>query len=87
MRKLAPARVSHRGEGTPHIEKIRALVQIANMSSIRKSTHVLSVPAHREADFTPEQVVVPRLHDTIARFRAGTKFSLRCRNRGEFDPV
>ena len=41
---------------------------------MRKSTHELPVPGHREADFTPERVVVPRLHDTVARFRAGRNF-------------
>ena len=45
------------------------------------------VPAQREADFTPEGVVVPRLHDTVARFRAGAKSSLRCSNRSELAPV
>ena len=52
-----------------------------------KVFHVLPVPAHREAVFTPERVVVPHLHDTVARFRPGTKFLLRCSNRGELAPV
>ena len=64
------------------------------MASIRKSTHALPGPAHREADFTPERVVIPRLH-AMARSRAGTKFSLRVQqpyraqrgNRSELAPV
>ena len=31
-------------------------------------------------------VVVSRLHDTVARFRTGVKFSPRCENRGELTP-
>ena len=31
-------------------------------------------------------VVVSRLHDTAARFRAGVKFSPRYKNRGELTP-
>ena len=57
------------------------------MYLLRKNTHGLPVPAHREVDFTPERMVVPRLHDTVARFRAGTNFSLRCSTRGELAPV
>ena len=64
--------------------KRESKLQICCLSG--KKTHVLPVPAHREADFTPGRVVVPPLHDTIARFRAGTKFSLRCSNRGELAP-
>ena len=86
MRKLAPARVSPLGdfliprlpEGTSHIDKIQAWIQIANKATMKKSRHVLPVPGHREADFTSERVDFPRLHDTVARFRAGTKFSRRC---------
>ena len=31
-------------------------------------------------------VVVSRLHDTVARFRTGVKFSPWCENRGELTP-
>ena len=48
---------------------------------------MLPVPALRDANFTPERVVPPRLHDTVARFRAGTNVSLRCSNRSELAPV
>ena len=41
---------------------------------MRKSRHALPIPAHREADFTPERVVVPCLHATILRFHSGTNF-------------
>ena len=39
-----------------------------------------------QTDFTPKRVVVSRLHDTVARFRTGVKFSPRYNNRGEFTP-
>ena len=38
-------------------------------------THVLPVPVYRQTDFTPKRLVVSRLHDTVARFRTGVKFS------------
>ena len=39
-----------------------------------------------QTDFTPKRVVVSRLHDTVARFRAGVEFSPRYNNRGELTP-
>ena len=97
MRKLAPARVSYRDdffisyrvyimtgsfhislfEGTLHVDKIHVWFKIANI------THALPVPVYRQTDFTPKRVVVSRLHDTVARFRTGVKFSPRYNNRGE----
>ena len=91
MRKLAPARVSHWDEflisyrvymmtgsfhillfnGTFHVDKIHVWFKIANI------THALPVPVYRQTNFTPKWVVVSRLHDTVARFRTGVKFSPR----------
>ena len=95
MRKLAPARVSYRDdffisyrvyimtgsfhislfEGTLHVDKIQVRFKIANI------THVLPVPVYRQTDFTPKRV--SRLHDTVARFRTGVKFSPRYNSRGD----
>jgi len=100
MRKLAPARVSHWDDflisyrvymmtgsfhillfnGTFHVDKIHVWFKIANI------THALPVPVYQQNDFTPKWVVVSRLHDTVARFRAGVKFSPRCENQGELTP-
>ena len=100
MRKLAPARVSYRDDffisyrvyimtgsfhislfkGTLHVDKIQVRFKIANI------THALPVPLYRQTDFTPKRVVVSRLHDTVARFRTGVKFSPRYNNRGELTP-
>ena len=100
MRKLAPARVSNWDDflisyrvymmtglfhillfnGTFHVDKIHVWFKIANI------THALPVPVYRQTDFTPKWVVVSRLHDTVARFRTGVKFSPRCENRGELTP-
>ena len=100
MRKLAPLRVSYRDdflisyrvymmtgsfhislfEGTLHVDKIHVRFKIANI------THALPVPVYRQTDFTPKRVVVSRLHDTVARFRTGVKFSPRYNNRGELTP-
>ena len=100
MRKLAPARVSHWDDflisyrvymmtgsfhillfnGTFHVDKINVRFKIANI------THALPVPVYRQTDFTPKWVVVLRLHDTVARFRPGVKFSPRCENRDELTP-
>ena len=97
MRKLAPARVSYRDdffisyriyimtgsfhisllEGTLHVDKIHVRFKIANI------THALPVPVYQQTDFTPKLVVVPRLHDTVAGFRTGVKFSPRYNNRDE----
>ena len=100
MRKLTPARVSYRDdffisyhvyimtgsfhislfESTLHVDKIHIRFKIANI------THALPVPVYRQTDFTPKRVVVSRLHDTVARFRTGVKFSPRYNNRGELTP-
>ena len=96
MRKLAPARVSYQDdflisyrvymmtgplhislfEGTLHVDKIHVGFNIANI------THTLPIPVYRQTHFTPKRVVVSRLHDTVARFRTGVKFSLNSR-RGD----
>ena len=100
MRKLAPARVSYRHdflisyrvymmtglfhislfEGTLHVDKMHVSFKIANI------THALPVPVYRQTDFTPKRVVVSCLHDTVARFRTGVKFSPRCDNWSELTP-
>ena len=67
-------------EGTLHVDKMHVWFKIANI------THALSVPVHWQTDFIPKRVVVSRLHDTVARFRTGVKFSLRCNNRAELTP-
>ena len=97
MRKLAPAQVSYRHEflisycvymmtglfhislfeGTLHVDKMHIPFKIANI------THALPVPVYRQTDFTLKWVVVSCLHDTVARFRTGVKFSPRCDNRSE----
>ena len=97
MRKLAPARVSHWDDflilyrvytmtgsllillfqGTFHVDKIHVWFKIANI------THALPVPVYRQTDFTPKWAVVSHLHDTVARFRTGVKFSPWYENRGE----
>ena len=97
MIKLAPAWVSYRDdflisdsvymmtesfhislfEGTLHVDKIHVWFKIANI------THALPVPVYRQTDFTPKRVVVSRLHDTVARFRTGVKFSPRYSNWGD----
>ena len=48
--------------------------------------HALPVPVYGQADFKPKRVVVSRLHDTVARFRTGVKFSPQYNNRGELTP-
>ena len=53
---------------------------------IANITHALSVPVYRQTDFTPKQVFVSRLHDTVARFRTGVKFLPCYENRGELTP-
>ena len=37
--------------------------------------HALPIPVYRQTDFTPKDVVVLRLHDTVEKFRTGVKFS------------
>ena len=94
MRKLTPARVSYRDDflisyrvyimtgsfhislfkGTLRVDKIHVWFKIASI------THALPVPVYRQTDFTPKRVDVSRLHDTVARFRTGVKFSPGTRN-------
>ena len=64
-------------EGTLHVDQIHVWFKIENI------THALPVPVYRQTDFTPKRVVVPRLHNTAARFRTGVKFSPRYKNWGE----
>ena len=65
-------------EGTLHVDKIH--VRITNI------THALPVPVYRQTNFTPKRAVISLLHDTVARFRTGVKFSSRYNNRGELTP-
>ena len=44
------------------------------------------IPVYWQTNFTPKLVVVSRLHDTVARFRTGVKFSPRYENQGELTP-
>ena len=67
-------------EGTLHVDKIHVWFKIANI------THAPPVPVYRQTDFPPKRVDVSRLHDTVARFRTGVKFSPRYKNRGELTP-
>ena len=100
MRKLAPARVSHWDDffisyrvymmtesfhillfkGKFQVDKIHGWFKIANI------THALPVPVYPQTDFTPKRVVVSHLHDTVARFCTGVKFSPRYENGGELTP-
>ena len=55
-------------------------LKIANIA------HALPVPVCRQTLLTPKRVVVSRLHDNVARFRTGVKFSPWYNNRGELTP-
>ena len=68
------------GDKVELYDKRHVWFKIANI------THALLVPVYQQTNFTPKWVVVPRLHDTVARFRTGVKFSPRCENRGELTP-
>ena len=48
--------------------------------------HAPPVPVYSQTDLTPKRVVISRLHDTVARFCTGVKFSPRDHNRGELTP-
>ena len=100
MRNLASARASYRDdffishhvyimtgsfhiplfESTLHADKIHVRFKIANI------TNALPVPVYWQTDFTPKCVVVSCLHDTVARFHTGVKFSPGYNNRGELTP-
>ena len=56
-------------KGTFRVDKIHMWFKIANI------TYALPVPVYRQTDFTPKQVVVLCLHDTVARFHTGVRFS------------
>ena len=100
MRKLAPARVSDWDDffisyrvymmtGSSHIFLFKGTFRVDKMHvwfTIANITHALPVPAYRQTDFKPKRVVVSRLHDTVARFRTGVKFSPPYENRGELTP-
>ena len=92
MRKLAPARVSYRDDffisyrvyimtGSFHISLFEGTlhVEIQNHKHYACATRS-SLPADR---FHTEMCA---LHDAVARFRTGVKFSPRCNNRGELTP-
>ena len=64
-------------EGTLHVDKIHLRFKTTNI------THVLPISVYRQTDFTPKHVVVSCLHDTVARFHTGVKFSPRYNNQGE----
>ena len=67
-------------EGTLHVDELHAWFKIANI------THALPFPVYQQTDFTPKRLVVSLLHDTVARFSTGVKFSPRYNNRGELTP-
>ena len=67
-------------EGTLHVDKKRVRFKIANI------THALPVLVYQQTDFKPKRVVVSPLHETVARFRTGVKFSPRYNNRGVLTP-
>ena len=88
MRKLAPARVSHRDDisiphrvsmmtGSFHISLIEDTLHVDKIDvwfKIANITHALPVPIYRQINFTPKRVVVSRLHDTVVKFRTGVTF-------------
>ena len=88
MRKLVPARVSHRDDisipyrvsmmtGSFHISLIEGTLHVDKIDvwfKIANITHALPVPIYRQINFTPKRVVVSRLHDTVVKFRTGVTF-------------
>ena len=67
-------------EGTLHVDKIQVWFKIVNI------THAVPVPVYRQTDFTLKRVDVSRLHDTVASFRTGVKFSPQNKDQGELTP-
>ena len=67
-------------KGTFHADKIHVWFKITNIM------HMLPVPVYQQTDFTLKQVVVLRLHDTVARFRTRVKFLPLYKNWGELMP-
>ena len=96
MGKLAPARVSYGDDFviSYHVHMMTGffhhptsnVLKLTKPSWIDKITHALPVPVYLQTDFTPKRVVVSRLHDTVASFRTGVKFSPRYNNRGGLTP-
>ena len=95
MRKLAPARVSCPDDffmsyrvyimtGSFHISLFEVTLHVDNY--IKNTLKIQNRKHYWQTDFTPKRVVVSRLHDTVARFRSGVKFSPRYKNRGELTP-
>ena len=91
MRKLAWARVSYRDDfwfrnaftwwwviSYLGYLKVHFTLIKYTCDSKWQTLHIyaLPVPVHRQTDFTPKRVVVSHLHDSVARFRTGVKFSL-----------
>ena len=48
--------------------------------------HALPVSVYRQTNFTPKQVDISRLHDTVARFRTRVKFLPQNKDQGELTP-
>ena len=73
MRKLAPARVQHRDDHLiscrVYIMRYEIILHLHEGTLDAKFTRALPVPVHPEVKFIPKRMVVPRLHDTVERFR------------------
>ena len=67
---------------------LKVLMLIKYTCDSKSQTLRLRYPfqVYRQTDFTPERLVVSRLHDTVARFRTWVKFSPRYKNRAELTP-
>ena len=48
---------------------------------------MLPATVYWQTDFTVKRVVILRLHDAVARFHTGVKFSPQYNNRGELTPA
>ena len=96
MGKLAPARVSYRDDFviSYHVYMMTGvfhhptsnMLKLTKPSWIDKIMHAPPVPVYLQTHLTPKRVVVSLLHDTVAKSRAGVKFSPRCENLGELTP-
>ena len=102
MRQLAPAQVSYRddflisyrvmmtGRFISRYLKVHFMLIKYTCDSksqtLRMRYLFQSTGRNRQTDFTPKRVVVSRLHDAVARFRPGVKFSPRYNNGGELTP-
>ena len=67
-------------EGTLNVDKMHNVIQN------RRHYACATCSSLPQTDFIPKLVVVSRLHDTVARFRIGVKFSPPYKNRGELTP-